>query len=188
MKLIGIIIMFFFFKVGYAETIWRGEDNKKLTVIYKVLHPLIVNIEEPEKLIINRSEENFTYSKKNERKAPILVTVKAPYNQESYDEILRKIYETVYFKLEDDGIFNLVHIDDNSMKISAEAYFIDDIYTLGRNKVKEYYKPFSSNTSGKEFITTTTIDVDFKNDPSRNKLGLYKGSLKLNVWFGGSIR
>lgn len=187
MKYKCLLLLFLLKSILFAETYWTGENRSKITIIYKVLDPLIVKIEEPKRLYINRSEKNFTYSSKAEDRKKIKVTVEAPYIKESIDDILRKVYEYVYFQLETGGKFELFH-EDGSEKIIGNAYFYDEKESIVGKDIYEYKKEFYNNVAGNTFSATTDIDVDFTLENSNElPLGLYSGVLKLNVWFGGSI-
>lgn len=179
-----IIYFFCISVVAFAGTNWTGNDKKTITIVYKILEPLIVNIEKPEKIIARRNEKEFSYSSKKGK--PLLVTVEAPYNNGTIDDILRKVYEKVYFKLEEEGNFYLENKEESSYRILAKGYFVDSNIVNKNSKVTYYYKDFPSKVEGNSFYTTTGIDVDFyiNNDIP---LGVYEGTLKLNVWFGGSI-
>ena len=180
------IIVFFFIVFSFStfsQTYWKGE-NKKITIIYKVLDPLIIDIEPTERLYISKLDKNFKYSQKSTTRNGILVKVETPYNTSSYDEILRKIYEKVYFQLENEGVFDLVHENNTMYKIKGSAYFVDENV---KEKATEYSKEFASSVAGSSFNTTTRIDVDFSLPDTELPLGIYKGTLRLNVWFGGTI-
>lgn len=170
----------------FGDTFWSGEDKQGITVVFKVLDPLIVNVEKPSKLYISKLDKKFSYSEKSDTKKSLLVSVETPY--ENVDNILRRIYENVYFKLENNGVFKLSHESQKQFYIQGNGYFIDDQYISKDLKATEYSKPFSNTLNGNKFYTTTNIDVDFSILDENIPLGIYNGSLILNVWFGGSIR
>ena len=105
MKRIFIVLSFLLVTIiSYSDVKWEGEDGR-LTIIYKIIDPLIVDVEQPQKLVIGSNKKNFTYSEVSKTRKPLLVTVKSSYNE--IDELLRKIYETVYFELPNMGEFKL---------------------------------------------------------------------------------
>lgn len=168
---------------SYSDVKWNGEDGR-IRIIYKIVDPLIVTVDTPKKMTVSANQKTFTYSGVTNDHKPLLVTVKSSYNK--VDDILRKIYETVYFELPNDGKFTLTN--QNTQKvIQGEGYFVDG--TIGRaTKTKNLSKPFINTVNGTNFTATTHIDSEFTLPEGDVPMGVYTGTLKLNVWFGGSIR
>lgn len=192
-KILVILILLFVSVVSFGKTNWNGEDGR-LRVIYKLLDPLIVKVEDPARIKANTLEKKFTYSSKNKGKR-IKVDVSAPYNNNSIDNFLREIYKYVYFELENSGEFNLTSIDagvkenQNSGVIKGKGYFVDESNNIfGKDRTTYYSKEFSSRVSSSPFAATTEIDVDFTLPDQEIPMGVYKGSMILNVWFGGTIK
>lgn len=186
-KIYQVMIFIIINQIVFSATYWKGENQNKITVIYKILNPLVVEVDKPERLRVNRAEKEFKYSSKSEGKKRIKVTVEAPYNKGSIDDILRKIYERVYFRLDNDGRFELLHDTDSTAKIEGQGYFVDEEISTVGNRVTSFDKSFYNNVGGENFNATTEIDVDFKLPSEFIPLGVYRGILKLNVWFGGTI-
>ena len=186
MKRIFIVLSFLLITIiSYSEVKWDGEDGR-VTIIYKIVDPLIVEVEQPQKLVIGANQKKFTYSEASKRKKALLVTVKSPYNQ--VDELLRKIYETVYFKLDNNGEFKLTN-EKTTKEISGKGYFIDNEAQATRDKkVTEISKPFANRVNGNGFSVTTGVDADFTLPEEEVPMGVYKGTLYLNVWFGGTLK
>lgn len=186
MKRIFIVLSFLLATIiSYSEVKWEGEDGR-LTIIYKIIDPLIVDVEQPQKLVIGSNKKNFTYSEVSKTRKPLLVTVKSSYNE--IDELLRKIYETVYFELPNMGEFKLKN-EKNNAEIIGKGYFIDNEVGANRsNQRTEISKPFSNRVNGATFSTTTNIDANFTLPEGEVPMGVYKGSLHLNVWFGGTLK
>lgn len=175
---------------SFGKTIWNGEDGK-LRIIYKLLDPLIVKVEDPVKIRANTLEKSFTYSSKNGGNR-IKVDVSAPYD--SIDNFLREIYKYVYFELENDGNFELTLLDSKiknnqtTEPIKAKGYFVDESNgILAKDKKSFYHKEFSSRVASSPFTSSTQIDVDFTLPEQELPMGTYRGSMILNVWFGGTI-
>lgn len=187
MRRIIVLSLFLVFGIiSYSDVKWSG-DSGKISIIYKIVDPLIVTVEEPEKLIVSANQKTFTYSKMSSKKAPLVVKVTSSYNQNTIDEILRKIYETVYFQLQNGGKFELKNGAEQKV-ITGNGYFVDSQVTATEGaKLTEISKPFSSTVSGNTFSTTTGIDVDFTLPDGDVPMGIYRGTLYLNVWFGGSL-
>lgn len=186
-------MIFIFFMLiscfSYTQTHWKGEDSP-LVILYKALDPLIVTVEQPDKIIIPASKGTYKYSLYSQSKKPLSVKVAAKYNENTVDNILRKVYERAYFRLRDNGNFELLHKEQKDKKIKGKGYFIDDeVQATETKKLYEINKEFAGSVGHNKFSTTTQIDVDFIIDDTNNApMGVYNGTLKLDVWFGGSIK
>lgn len=192
-----IIFMFFILisSIGYSKTYWDGKDyDKSLVVLYKVLDPLIVKVDEPKRIIIPAKKNTYKYSEYSEDHRKLKVDVSTSYNQNEIDDILRKVYENVYFKLQNNGEFELNRVKKENEKaenivIKGKGYFVDNSASaIEQDKKTQITKPFSSNVAGNKFSATTEIDAEFTVDNDNIPMGVYKGTLKLDVWFGGSIK
>lgn len=185
MKKIIILSIFFIISIiSYSDVKWSG-DSGKMSIIYKVVDPLIVKVDQPERIIVSQNQKTFTYSKMSSSKKVLAVNVTSSYNY--VDEILREIYKTVYFELVNNGDFVLKQANTIE-EIKGKGYFIDSennaTYT---NKLTKIDKPFSSSVAGNIFSATTGIDADFTLPEGDVPMGVYTGTLKLNVWFGGTL-
>lgn len=188
MKRIFIVLSFLLITIiSYSDVKWEGEDGR-VTIIYKIVDPIIVDVEQPQKLIVSANQKKFTYSEVNRDKKRINVRINAPYNQNhSIDSILRAIYEKVYLELQNDGKFELQNEKKSQNIIKGKGYFVDnEAKVMSKDKQTFYSKEFSNRVNGNKFYTTSQIDADFEMDENM-PMGVYKGTLKLNVWFGGSI-
>lgn len=192
-----IIFMFFILisSIGYSETHWSGKDHdKSLVVLYKVLDPLIVKVDEPKRIIIPAKKNTYKYSEYSEDHRKLKVDVSTSYNKDKIDDILRKVYENVHFKLQKDGAFELNRVKKENEKaenvvIKGKGYFVDSsVSATEKDKKTQITKPFSSSVVGNKFSATTEIDAEFTVDNDNIPMGVYKGTLKLDVWFGGSIK
>lgn len=171
----------------FGKTNWKSEDGR-IRVIYKVLDPLIVTVEQPKRIIASTLDKKFTYSSKNGGEM-LRVKVYAPYNKDEVDNYLRKIYERVYFELENDGVFKLYNESGNpNIFIDGKGFFVDtDAGITAGAKNTHYDKEFKSNVGNNAFTATTNIDAEFSLPQGEAPLGVYRGALILKVWFGGSI-
>lgn len=179
-----ILLLLLATSFSYADVVWNGEEGR-ISIIYKIVDPLLVEVETPKRLIVSATQKEFTYSKMTETKQPLLVTVKSPYN--TVDEILRKIYENVYLELQDNGVYTLRN-DTTTKVITGKGYFIDaEGNATTETKTTYLVKQFANRVSGTGFSVTTNIDSDFVLPEGEVPMGVYKGTLRLNVWFGGSL-
>lgn len=179
-----ILLLFLATSFSYADVVWNGEEGR-ISIIYKIVDPLLVEVETPKRLIVSATQKEFTYSKMTETKQPLLVTVKSPYN--TVDDILRKIYENVYLELQDNGVYTLRN-DTTTKVIAGKGYFIDtEVGATAETKTTQLVKQFANRVSGTNFSVTTNIDSDFVLPEGEVPMGVYKGTLYLNVWFGGSL-
>lgn len=190
MKRILVGIYFLLVSISYSDTHWSGNyHNENLVILYKVLDPLIVTIDAPQKIILPAVKGTYRYSEKSKSQRPLRVVVKADYTKSQVDNILRKVYEKVYFRLQGNGDFDLVNRDEMSKKIQGKGYFIDsESGATVNNKLSEINKSFAGSVGAEKFSAETEIDADFIiNDPANVPMGLYTGTLKLDVWFQGTI-
>lgn len=167
------------------DSIWNTTSKNPIIVIYKVLDPLIVKVDQPDKIVVPANITNFKYSEYSENKRKLNVIVESPYTG-PIDKVLEKIYEKVHFQLESSGNFELIHDKEKNKKIIGKGYFIDGDLATETEKKSYYSKGFSNNLVGNSFKASTQIDVDFNKEKDA-PMGVYKGVLKLNVWFDGTI-
>ena len=179
-----LIVSFF----SYSDVIWNGEEQK-ISIIYKVVDPIIVQIENPpQKITVSSGQKNFTYSEMAKDKRMISVRVNAPYNQNNIDNLLRAIYERVYFSLQNNGSFELKSATDPTSIIQGNGYFVDPAAGIvATSKQTSYNQEFANSVGGTNFYTTTQIDADFTMPQENMPMGIYSGTLRLDVWFGGSL-
>lgn len=192
-----IIFMFFILisSIGYSETSWEGNNyDKNLVVLYKVLDPIIVNVEQPQKINIPAVKGKYIYSNYSKNRKALQVKVETPFNKGMIDEILRKVYEKVYLKLQNSGDFDLNYINKKdkgteNITIKGKGYFIDSSVSATEDTKTSYIeKQFANSVAGDKFSTTTEVDAEFTVDNDNIPMGVYKGTLKLDVWFGGTIK
>ena len=185
-KLLLIKLFLIIGSISFGVTNWDRTSINPIVIIYKMVDPLVVTVEKPKKIYVPGHIRNFKYSDYSEGKKKIDVKVKTSYTG-NIDNILRKIYERVYFELGNNGNFDLRHKDQMDKIIKGKGYFVDEKYAPEGNKVTKYDKSFSSSLPGTSFQTTTQIDADFTKEENL-PMGVYRGTLKLNVWFGGTIK
>lgn len=194
-----IIFVFFILvsSMGYSKTIWSGNNyDKNLVVLYKVLDPLIVTVDKPQKIVIPAIQKTYKYSEYSQGNRKLQVKVETPFNKGMIDDILRKVYEKVYFKLQNEGNFDLNYTgkkdkETENTVIKGKGYFVDNKVGATENLKKvQIEKDFAStvNSEQNKFSTTTEIDAEFTIDKENIPMGVYTGTLKLDVWFGGSVK
>lgn len=189
MKKIFFVFFILLKSLSYCADTWHGsgKPDNILVVLYKVLDPLIVEVEQPERIVIPASNGSYRYSNYSKSRRPLTVKVSAKYNKDKVDDILRKIYERVYFKLDNNGDFELTNKKYGDKKIKGKGYFIDsEAKATETNKLSEIDKEFSGSVGAEKFNATTQVDADFIiNDITNTPMGEYQGTLMLDVWFGG---
>lgn len=151
-------------------------DNQ-LVVIYKVLNPLVVEVDQTEKMKVTSSRNTFRYSEIVPTRKKIGVTVKAPYNER--DLILDKIYGTAKLELENNGSFELVEIKDSQKKIDGRGFFVS-----GGKESSIITLPLFNASVQNRYEQRTEIDAIFNERGEEMLMGTYKGVLKLNVTYG----
>lgn len=184
MKKILLMLFLIISSLSYSATNWKPKHNKKIIVIYKVLDPLIVEVDKPQKIVVPATETTFKYSDYSSSKRKLDVKVKASYTG-TVDRILAKIYERVYFKLENEGKFELTHTTEKDKKISGKGYFVDAGIPETQKKTT-HDKEFITNLQGNTFSASTQIDAEFTKEKDL-PMGVYQGTLRLDVWFGGTF-
>lgn len=186
MKKILFAIFILMTSISYCkESIWSVTSKNPIVIVYKVLDPLVVTVEQPEKIVVPAGVTTFKYSEYSKNKKKLNVRVKSSYTGH-VDNILRKIYERVHFELQNGGMFDLIHEKEKSKKIIGKGYFVDGGLAPEGEKKTYYNKEFSNNLVVDSFNASTQIDVEF-NKEATLPMGIYTGTLKLNVWFNGSI-
>lgn len=152
--------------------------TKQLVVIYKVLNPLSVVVDKPEKMIVKSSKETFKYSSVIQSRAPLNVKIEAPYKVR--DEILDKIYGTATLVLRNHGNFELKKIDDASNIVKGRGFFPSK-----GEQIYEMVLPLNDASAANKYQASTTIDAVFNEDKKEMAMGSYKGVLILDVTYGG---
>lgn len=151
--------------------------TNQLVVIYKVLNPLIVEVEQTEKMQVPSSADTFRYSETVASRKKIGITVKAPYNER--DLILDKIYGTAKLELENNGEFELVEIKDSEKRIGGRGFFISE----GKESSSLILPLFNASVQNR-YEQRAELDAIFNEKKEKMLMGTYKGVLKLNVTYG----
>ena len=171
-KFILILLICFWQKVYPITTM---NFTKQLVVIYKVLDPLKVVVQQPEKMFMKSGNQEFRYSEVATSKSPLSIKIEAPYNKR--DEILDRIYGTATLELESNGNFDLIDKNNSNNIIKGRGFFSNDTSHL--------ILPLYNASAPDKYQTSTTVDAIFNEDMREMKMGSYKGVLKLNVTYGG---
>lgn len=174
MLMLMIITSIFYIKT-YAVTLFNTANH--VVVIYKILDPLTVTVDKPEKLTVSgASMEPFTYSKTSLGKKPINIKVSRPFNNR--DNILDAIFSKVTLEIQNQGVFELTEIKDTKKKLKAKGYFSD---------TKDYKTiiPLSAGGGHNKYEGDANLDVEFNNGREKIELGTYKGVLRVDVLYGG---
>ncbi|WP_448820824.1 hypothetical protein [Cetobacterium sp.] len=162
-----------FFQSIYSITMINF--SKQLVVIYKVLNPLTVTVDTPEKMVVKAGNQSFKYSDSVASKKKIGIKVEAPYYKR--DEILDLVYATATLKMQDNGNFYLTSADGT--KIKGRGYFP----SVGEKAVIQTLPLYTTTVNGK-YEARTEVDAVFNEDNSEMKLGEYSGVLKIDVTYG----
>ena len=149
--------------------------SKQLVVIYKVLNPLTVTVDTPEKMVVKSGRQSFKYSDSIVSQKKIQIKVEAPYYDR--DEILDQVYATATLRMQNDGKFDLVGKDGS--KIKGRGFF-PSISEYATVKVLPLY----TTTINGKYEARTEIDAVFNEDNSEMKLGEYSGVLTIDVTYG----
>lgn len=152
--------------------------TRQLVVIYKVLSPLSVVVDKPEKMVVKKGKDTFKYSSVIRSQAPLNVRIEAPYNFR--DEILDRIYGTATLTLKNQGKFDLKKIDDYSKTIDGRGFFP----TEGEQSYKMVL-PLNDVSAANKYQASTKIDAIFNENKVEMLMGNYKGVLILDVTYGG---
>lgn len=167
--LIGICI----WKNLYSTT--RMNFSKQLVVIYKVLNPLSVTVETPEKMTVKSGDQVFKYSEVTPSKKRVTIKVEAPYHER--DAILDRVYGTAKLKMQNNG--NIELVSKNGNKIKGRGFF-----PLGSEQAIEQILPLYTTSSSGKYEARTEVDAIFNEERSTMKLGEYSGVLTIDVTYG----
>lgn len=149
--------------------------SKQLVVIYKVLNPLSVTVEIPEKMTVKSGDQAFKYSDVTASKKKIGVKVEAPYH--ARDEILDRVYGTAKLRMQNNGNFELVSTDGS--KIKGRGFFS----SVSEQAIEQTLPLYTTSSSGK-YEARTEVDAMFNEERNVMKLGQYSGVLRIDVTYG----
>lgn len=172
-KKIIFLLGFCFFQNLYSITMINF--SKQLVVIYKVLNPLTVSVDVPEKMVVKAGNQSFKYSDSIASKRKIGIKVEAPYYNR--DEILDLVYATATLRMRNKGNFDL--IGNNGTKIKGRGFFP----SVGENATEKVLPLYTTTLNGK-YEARTEIDAVFNENNSEMKLGEYSGVLTIDVTYG----
>lgn len=171
-------IMFFLIGICIWKNLYsitRINFSKQLVVIYKVLNPLSVTVETPEKMTVKSGDQVFKYSEVTPSKKRVAIKVEAPYH--ARDEILDRVYGTAKLKMQNNGNFELV--SKNGSKIKGRGFFP----SISEQAIEQILPLYTTSSSGK-YEARTEIDAIFNEERSNMKLGEYSGVLRIDVTYG----
>lgn len=171
-KVIIFLLGLYFCQSLYSRT--TVNFTKELVVIYKILNPLTVTVDKPEKMVVKAGNQIFRYSETVSSKVPLNIRIEAPYNVR--DGILDQIYGTATLELENNGKFDLTDGSTNNV-IKGRGFFLDNVSHLLNLKLE-------STESLRKYHGLVTVDAVFNEDGSEMLMGNYKGVLRLNVTYG----
>lgn len=170
-------IVIFVLLVNYVYPITKLNYAKQLVVLYKVLDPLTVEVDIPEKMTVKSGHEKFKYSEVISSRKPLNVKVEAPYKDR--DLILDTIYGTATLELQNNGRFDLKNTKDPNIVIEGRGFFPE----VGENVSKMKLELFNSNVANK-YQAFTKIDAVFNESQNEMLMGTYKGVMILSVTYG----
>ena len=171
----NILIIFILLSL-YTYSATSFNFTKQLVVIYKVLEPLSVIVDKPEKMIVKKGTQSFKYSEVASL-GPLNIKIEAPYNER--DEILDKIYGTATLELQNNGAFELIETTNSDLKIDGQGFFPAE----GESSYKMVLSLYNASVSNK-YQASTTVDVVFNKNNKEMLMGTYKGVLILDVTYG----
>lgn len=170
-----IFIIFILMSI-YTYSATNFNFNKQLIVIYKVLDPLSVIVDTPEKMIVKKGTQSFKYSEVTSS-GPLNIKIEAPYN--TRDKILDKIYGTATLELQNAGIFELIETTNPNLKIDGQGFFPTEGESSYRLSL-----PLDHATIPNTYQAATTVDAIFNKNNKVMLMGKYKGVLILDVTYG----
>ena len=174
-------ILLIFKIILFSQNIYSATTinfTKQLVVIYKVLDPLSVTVDIPEKMTVKAGKESFKYSDVISTKAPLNVKIEAPYNLR--DEILDKIYGTATLVLKNQGEFTLTDLKNSTNTIKGRGFFPTE-----GDKAYQLILPLNDASAANKYQASTTINAMFNEELKEMVMGTYKGVLVLDVTYGG---
>ena len=172
-------IMYLFLAVyALSYTATNFNITNQLVVIYKVLDPLTVVVDTPEKMIVKHGKQSFLYSEVVTSQKPLEVRVQAPYNER--DEILDRIYGTATLELRNNGRFTLTETSNATEKIEGKGFFP----SAGEGSSKVVLPLYSGSTPANRYDARINLDARFNEENKEMLIGVYKGVLFLDVIYG----
>lgn len=196
-----ILIYFMVIKIIFSATEWNFSGingNGSITILYKTLPPLVVEVDEPELMRIKRGKDSFKYSDVSRSKKPLNVNIEIQFNNGIIDnngsnkDIISTIYDTVKLELLNNGEITLlqdnlsgVPRNNDSLGIKGEVYFTNISGIELENKYILIKKLGESIKNG--LLTTNDIYIDAEFNKEKNEIlsGQYSGKIIMSVEFIG---
>ncbi|WP_130891793.1 hypothetical protein [Fusobacterium ulcerans] len=196
--LLGIILNISIFSSSDWQFTSGINGDGGLTIVYKTLPPLKVEVDSPEPMRIASGNQAFTYTNSNSSGKPLSVKIEIKFNNGIIDNdainktIVTTIYNKVKLSFENNGEFSLIKDGKPEDKIAGKIYFST---AEGVKISEELMKPFNQTIqSGTLKVDTVYINANFNEDnkmitPKLDKLTEdspdYSGTARLNVEFLG---
>ena len=197
-RIILYIFIGFITSINLFSTKWEygGLDGEAgITLLYKTLPPLIVDIEKTEILKVAKTNQSFKYSEVSDKRAPLNVNIEVSFNNEIINnngvnkEIVRTIYNEVELSFEENGIFFLIEnntpIDQEIKTIEAEVFFTSRNGEVEGNGKKIRKILGDTIKDGKLQQNDIYIDAVFNSSKQLLFSGEYKGTVVLVIEFIG---
>lgn len=198
-------VMIFFFMImlvnvyGVTEWDFHGiNGNGSLTILYKTLPPLVVEVDEPEIMRIKRGTSKFKYSNSTKSQKPLNVNIEIQFNDGIIDQnginkdIVQAIYDTVNLKLLGNGKIELRAMNetiwpriDGTGVINGIVYFSNISGDKENNGESITRKLGESIKGGLLTSNDIYIDAEFNQEEKEILAGTYLGKITLEVEFIG---
>lgn len=196
--ILGIILNISIFSSSDWQFTSGINGDGGLTIVYKTLPPLKVEVDSPEPMRIASGNQSFTYTSSNSSGKPLSVKIEIKFNNGIIDNdtinktIVTTIYNKVKLSFENNGDFSLIKDGKPEDKIAGKIYFST---AEGVKIGEELMKPFNQTIqNGTLKVDTVYINANFNEDnkmitPKLDKLTEgspdYSGTARLNVEFLG---
>lgn len=188
--------------VSTFATTWKfegGLDGKSgLTIVYKTLPPLIIDVDEPEMMVVPRGNQMFRYSEVSRSKQPLNVSIKVFFNKSIVEDnginknIVRTLYDTVRLSFSNAGKFELikksgsVQPKSNDITVDGEVFFTNRNGAIEGNNGKLLEKKIGDSIqNGILSEQEIYIDARFNNQKKEMLSGQYEGKVTLEIEFIG---
>ncbi len=191
-KYFKVILILCFCLVFINKKILVASTNTIIYTVVKIINPIVINVENPEEIIITPNDNNIIYSNITGKKIKInlAIPLNVSLGQSQNDWVVKKYLSRTTLSILGGGNFQLDMQAPGTVgkKILGKAYFGNDptSTTLASHTIiKDMDYKFLSSSGG--YSAVEELDVIFTQDSSNSPIekGIYKGKVRVKAIYGG---
>lgn len=195
--------------IAFGKTTWKLngalDGDAGLMIVYKTIPPLMVDVEDPDLMVVSKSRGSFTYSEVAKSKQPLKGRIEINYDKDVASQgnnglnknIIRTIYNSVNISFLDNGVFALrkdtTGIEpkkgerrlDLENQIDGEVFFTSSKGLTRNSDKRQKLKLEDTVQNGVLRTADVYIDARFNKGGKELMAGKYRGVTTLVVEFVG---